>query len=643
MSATDRLAEYLRGLSRSASAELLATRVVTEPAPATTEELAELLLRPESIVAGLEGCTLPELQLAEVVAALGDGWSRDRLAGLLCVPAEDPDVAEVLSSLSAKGLVWPGGGAHLRVMWPHPFGLGGRAEDLLAQLSVTQVRMIAERIGAPLTGRSKQSLISDVAEWLAVPQNVRGLVVRAPADVRDSLCESAETVIAPSSWRRIPAPRWAAERGLVIPSGWNGGQMPAEVALALRHIPFSPRPPSAAGAGLGADAVEREASAAATDVLTLMRAAFDVFGRTPVAVLANGGIGVKELRRVAKAIGRGEDAARFALEVAAAGGLVSSSPDGLTLSADFDSFAALEPAAQLVSLVSTWISMPACPLADGAAVLDWDRRSATVLPVMRPAVLRLGPCSLPDAALLVAWHAPVAADRAEEDRERFVAGIWEEAHLLGLMAHGSVSELGRLLAGGDRAALHEKAMAMVPPASSRVVLQNDLTAVVTGTPTAPLLALLDSLADPESRGGAWTWRFSRSSVRRAFDEGADADSLTARLAEVADQVPQGLEYLIKDVGRQHGRVQVRSVGCVLCSSDPILLDEIVASRALAGLALVRLAPTVVASAKPPAETLAALRASGYAPSSVRGEAPAVTVSRQAPPPIHPELLGSADR
>ncbi|MEU4692409.1 helicase-associated domain-containing protein [Actinoplanes sp. NPDC023714] len=631
MSASDRLAAHLRGLNRSQLIALIAARAVTEPAPASLEQLAAHLLRPESITSGLETCTLPELQLAELIATLGDRWSVDRLAGLLCVPADDPDLAGVLSSLFTKGLVWPGGGAHLRAAWPHPFGLGPGAADLLAQLSVTQVRMIAERVGAPLTGRSKQVLISDVADWLAVPENVRDLVMRAPVPVRDSLCASAERPAAPSSWRRpVDAPRWAVERGLVIPSGWNGGQMPAEVALALRHIPFSPRPPFPGVSPPDFEAaVEREASAAATDVLGLFRAAADVFARTPVAVLANGGIGVKEMRRVAKAIGRGEDAARFALEIAAAGGLVSSSAEGLTLSASFPDFAALEPASQLVALVSTWLSMPACPLSAGASVLDWDRRSAAVLVALRPAVLRFSSGDPSRAAALVAWHSPMVAEQAAEDLDRFVAGIHREAHLLGLMAHGRMSELGRLLIDG--ADLRERAVAMVPPAVSRVVLQNDLTAVVTGTPTASLMTLLDSLADPESRGGAWTWRFSPSSVRRAFDDGADADSLTARLAEVADRVPQGLEYLIKDVGRLHGRVQVRAVGCVLCSSDAILLDEIVASRALAALHLVRLAPTVVASGKPPAETLVALRDSGYAPSSVREEAAVLDIARPAEP------------
>jgi hypothetical protein len=74
-----------------------------------------------------------------------------------------------------------------------------------------------------------------------------------------------------------------------------------------------------------------------------------------------------------------------------------------------------------------------------------------------------------------------------------------------------------------------------------------------------------------------------------------------------------LTYLIGDVARRHGAVRVRSIGCVLRADDPALLAEIASVRALSGLGLTILAPTVLASAKPADETLDALRAAGYAP------------------------------
>jgi hypothetical protein len=81
----------------------------------------------------------------------------------------------------------------------------------------------------------------------------------------------------------------------------------------------------------------------------------------------------------------------------------------------------------------------------------------------------------------------------------------------------------------------------------------------------------------------------------------------------AGSLPQPLEYLVADAARRHGQVRVRTVGCVLRADDPALLTELLASRALAGLKLTQLAPTVLGSAAKPADTLAALRSAGYAP------------------------------
>ena len=172
---------------------------------------------------------------------------------------------------------------------------------------------------------------------------------------------------------------------------------------------------------------------------------------------------------------------------------------------------------------------------------------------------------------------------------------------------------------------------MLPRSRETVLLQNDLTAVVTGTPAAGLLTLLDGAATPESRSGAWTWRFSPASVRAALDAGHTPQDLLQRISAAAEggRVPQTLTYLIDDVARRYGRVQVRPAGCCVCSDDETLLTEIANTRSLKNLQLARIAPTVLASAEPPAETLTALRAAGYAPARLRADgSPAIEVRQR---------------
>ena len=111
------------------------------------------------------------------------------------------------------------------------------------------------------------------------------------------------------------------------------------------------------------------------------------------------------------------------------------------------------------------------------------------------------------------------------------------------------------------------AAGLLPEARSLLVLQSDLTAVVSGQPSAAAARLLAAAAVPEARGVATTWRFSRASVRSALDAGWTAEELTAELAAVTDRaLPQPLEYLIADVARRHGAVRVRGARCVVTGS-----------------------------------------------------------------------------
>ncbi|MEO3779929.1 helicase-associated domain-containing protein [Micromonospora sp. B11E3] len=665
------LAAHLCALTQEQLTALVAKRrdATIEPAPQTADQLAVRLLHPSSMVAACALLTLPQLQVGEAAAALGDGCTTARLAALLGVPEGDADLAAALRRLTGLALIWPYAdgfaAAHLSPMWPHPLGLGPGAAELLAGRNMNELRRLAKVYGIPVAGRGKDELIVALVGWLARPENVRRLVAQAPADVRARLAALASRP-APSFHVRgimfgsagVGLP-WAAERGLVVGSAWGVEEMPREVALALREgyvAAFDPQPPALPTTPVEPRDAEREAAAAASQTLAAITAIAGTMSGGPVPLLKTGGLGVREVRRIAKSSGLDEDHIRLIIELLAAGGLTEASDTGLALSAAYDEFAATEPADQLLDLVDTWLTMPACPLApaDSTAVssrvLYWNEGEEMILTGLRALALRTLADVLPEGhatdpgalADRLAWQSPVLTDQADEDLHRYVTGIWREAHRLGLLAHGTATRLCRSLLTGDADATHRHAQAMLPRSRSTVLLQNDLTAVVTGTPSANLLALLDGAARPESRSGAWTWRFSPASVRGALDAGSTPADLLARITEVAEggRVPQTLTYLINDVARRYGRVQVRPAGCCLCSDDETLLTEILNTRSLQALHLVRLAPTVLATAKSQAETLAALRAAGHAPAGLRLDgSPAIEIPqrrRADPSPTEPD-------
>jgi hypothetical protein len=186
------------------------------------------------------------------------------------------------------------------------------------------------------------------------------------------------------------------------------------------------------------------------------------------------------------------------------------------------------------------------------------------------------------------------------------------------------------LVGGDDGALEDTAAVALGADQQQLVLQSDLTAVALG-PLAPSVAgRLAEMADRRPGLSVPTFRFSEASVRRAFDRGWDAGSISRFLAEHAlSGVPQPLEYLVNDVERRYGSVRVLAARSVVVADDEATAIEI-ASRARAtrlGLRLV--APTVLIGPVDPHQMVDELRAEGLFP-VLDGEVLTVASSQRPP-------------
>jgi hypothetical protein len=268
---------------------------------------------------------------------------------------------------------------------------------------------------------------------------------------------------------------------------------------------------------------------------------------------------------------------------------------------------------------------PLAPEAEraGAPALRWAVLTAL-------AGLEPGTAPSVDAVLaLLAWQAP----RRIRGREQAIREAVAEAAQLGVTGLGALTSYGQLLvapaptgdedplgvhaddtADGGVDGLAAALDALLPPPIDHLLVQADLSVVVPGPPEPELAAELALVADPESAGGATVYRITAESVRRALDAGLAAGDLHALFARRSrTPVPQGLTYLIDDVARRHGGLRAGSAAGYLRSDDEALLAEVVADRRLAGLALRRLAPTVLVSPYPAGRLVSALREAGYAP------------------------------
>ncbi|MPZ28749.1 MAG: hypothetical protein GEV12_20720 [Micromonosporaceae bacterium] len=693
------LTEFLASRSPTQIAAILTARpdAAVPPVPRHLPELAERLEIFGSVAAAVQLLPAPAMQVIEVLQLLGPGaGDRAALAGWLGRDRDDPALAATLELLGSHALAWTDDqtvhlAAPLYEAFRYPLQLGAPAAALLARYPVEQLRPIARTLALPAAGR-KPDLIAGITGLLTDPERVRELVAGATPAVRGRLLQLAVDGPAAehfAAWYGYHQPdpelRWAAERGLVLADSWGVPQLPREAAVALRgpgwHAPFHPQPRRPALVEVADDAVEREAAAAGGAAVEQLTTLLEAVSAAPVTLLKAGGVGVKELRRLARTVGIDELTVRLWLELAHEADLIASERSSvasdvvgrsasersrvgdsvvsttgperdrsgaaeLLPTTGYDEWGGAEPAERLATVLPAWLDLATTPLLPSGTA---DRKPAPALvrdhegqlaAAVRHQLLQLvarlpaghGVAHDADLAEPLRWLCPLLAAQ-HPDFDQLVATAWREAQQVGVVAHGALTSLGQALVGGPdpdgsgvdepgrpagaasptelAAACHK----LLPAAAGEVVLQADLTALVPGTPARPLAELLDAAADRESRGGAVTWRFTPGSVRRALDSGYPAERLLAELRgrSVGGTVPQPLAYLVNDLARRHGAVRARAVACVLRADDPALLAELAGARALRELQLSVIAPTVLGSARPVAETLAALRAAGYAP------------------------------
>jgi XPB/Ssl2-like helicase family protein/WYL domain-containing protein len=396
--------------------------------------------------------------------------------------------------------------------------------------------------------------------------------------------------------------------------------------------------------------VDQEAAATATAFTAHAASVLRVCSSSPPTLLKAGGVGTRELSRVRKAAQCDDIVVRLVLETAYAAGLLARDGGQISATSDYDEWAEREPADRLTVLLRAWWTLPRT----ATEVRDDDGKALPVLAGTPPctscvqarnglltAAAHLpenrGARSTTELGPLLSWYRPLA-HRLPQDTTPF-ATLIREAELLGVIARGALSCLGAAVRTEDAEALTAACGDLLPTATKTAHFGGDLTAVVTGTPSARLAALLDSVADREAGDAASIWRFTPGTVRRALDTGRTADDISAELTAVAvGGLPQPLSFLIQDAARGHGRMRIAPAACVIHSEEPALLAELAAHRKLANLCLRQLAPTVLVSRAPLDKSLAALRAAGYAPIA---EAADGTVrveqahNRRVPPPRSP--------
>lgn len=397
--------------------------------------------------------------------------------------------------------------------------------------------------------------------------------------------------------------------------------------------------------------VDAAAAGAVIDLLRELDVLLAALSDAPVPELRTGGLGVREVKRLAKTTGVDETRLGLLLEVAATARLIASDyPDPTTVDqrewpdADgpywaptvlADRFAERPTAERWQQLAATWLELPARPGLIGSRGADGKPRAALSTPLFSTAApldrrLLLGMLAeLPvgagadavSASQALVWRRPRWANRLQPGP---VGELLDEAHALGVLGRGAISSPGRaLLAGLSNGTAEPAALAAVsamtkalPEPIDHFLVQADLTVVVPGPLKRELAEELGVVATVESAGAAMVYRVSEQTIRAALDVGRTGAGLHAFFGKHSKTpVPQGLTYLIDDVARRHGQLRIGMAASFVRCEDPALLAQAAAVPAAEALGLRVLAPTVAVAQAPIADVLAALRDAGFAPAA----------------------------
>jgi len=653
------VADQLRQWSDDQVAALLCARPdLAAPAPQDTSQLASRMGTRASVTRAVDQLSHLELAVLDTTLALGGTTSVAELRARVHASVEHVD--EALERIRALGLVW-GGDASLRalstltdVVGSRLSRLGQSAETLLTGYGPARVSTLARTLGLTPTG-SKHDDVLAVAGLLADPDVVERLLGEVDPQARrildhleregkDGSVESTErsTSRGPGS---SPVEQ-LLDRGLLVARDSRHVAVPREVAICLRGGRTTRDPvdavPELASARRDAALVDRAAAGAAFELVRHVELLLEHWGTTPPANLRSGGLSVRDLKAAAELLHLDERTAALHVEVAAAADLmaVGTGADGAPawLPTDaFDLWAAQSPADRWTRLAQAWLANPRLTGLVGSreastgagqrgkpvnalvpdlerAWLAETRRSALAeVAALEPGTVLAPGTGVPSLVARLAWLRP----RRPAARAQAVAWAAEESAVVGVTALGGVSRHGRALLDGAtdvEPAVRDALTPLLPEPVDHVLLQADLTAVAPGPLEPELARRLGAVADIESRGGATVYRFTESSVRRAFDSGWSAAEVHAFVASSSrTPVPQALAYLVDDVSRRFGTIRVGAVEAFLRSDDEAALTELVHDVRSAPLRLRRIAPTVVVSDVPLDVLLPRLRELGSAP------------------------------
>lgn len=581
-------ADELRARADDALASLFKLRPdLVSPVPNDFSALAARATSTPSLVRALDSINMWHYQIIEAACALPEPFKKSEI-----VSVTSEETAFALDHLWQMGLLYKEGNnyrtpTNLKMLiGDEPAGLGPIAVKKFDFSILKEIPKASEEVLAKLTWGPPRGQIGNIKK----PGNAIG---------------------------------WLLDNGVLVALDSNTVALPRDVAIKLRGGKIHKEMVSKAPNLIGKELVQKQIDLAAiANISTILRWCEELLHNLsdePPTALRTGGLGVRDLKKIAEHLGIDETCAGFVAELCYLGGLlVIDSDDQILPTSAFDIWLTKSAEERWYSLVVLWLDTSRVSGLIGknsdknVAPLgpELDRAGASLIRRSTLKVLNDNPQLMPDVKSLqeiVKWINP---QRANND---YVEWTLREAEWLGITGQGALSTFGSNLLNEKEVLEIESAL---PNPVDHILIQADNSAVAPGPLTPELASEMGTIADIESRGGATVYRFSDSSIRRGLDHGKTGDQIKTFLSKISKTpMPQPLEYLITDIAKRHGRLRVGSAHTYIRCEDEGLVQQILHDKKCEHLRLRKIAPQVLVTDFELTEVIGELREFGYLPAA----------------------------
>ena len=581
-------ADELRARADDALASIFKLRPdLVSPVPNDFSALAARATSTPSLVRALDSINMWHYQIIEAACALPEPFKKSEI-----VAVTSEETAFALDRLWQMGLLYKEGNnyrtpTNLKMLiGDEPAGLGPIAVKKFDFSILKEIPKASEEVLAKLTWGPPRGQIGNIKK----PGNAIG---------------------------------WLLDNGVLVALDSNTVALPRDVAIKLRGGKIHKEMVSKAPNLIGKEVVQKQIDLAAiANISTILRWCEELLHNLsdePPTALRTGGLGVRDLKKIAEHLGIDETCAGFVAELCYLGGLlVIDSDDQILPTSAFDIWLTKSAEERWYSLVVLWLDTSRVSGLIGknsdknVAPLgpELDRAGASLIRRSTLKVLNDNPQLTPDVKSLqeiVKWINP---QRANND---YVEWTLREAEWLGITGQGALSTFGSNLLNEKEVLEIESAL---PKPVDHILIQADNSAVAPGPLTPELASEMGTIADIESRGGATVYRFSDSSIRRGLDHGKTGDQIKTFLSKISKTpMPQPLEYLITDIAKRHGRLRVGSAHTYIRCEDEGLVQQILHDKKCEHLRLRKIAPQVLVTDFELAEVIGELREFGYLPAA----------------------------